>query len=127
MKNGAKTFTSGMAFGFATEGGGTAISAALCFWGAYEIGDGFITVMKAFAGKEFDPYGQQDIVKDILNTAVNTGSGLIKDKANSGAQIFKYTTKNFAKSFIWGALQYYFVSHPKCLGAPEGSTIKKKK
>ena len=127
IKNGAKTFGAGLSIGFASEGFGTALSAGFCFWGAKELGEGFINVMKALAGEASDPYNQQNIVKDILNTAVNTGSGLIKDKANSGAQIFKYTTKNFAKSFIWGALQYYFVSHPKCLGAPEGSTIKKKK
>ena len=124
VRNGVATFAAGVTVGAATEGAGTAVATGICFYGACQAGEGLKTAMDALAGKMSDPYGQQDIIKDVLNTSVNTGSGVIRKIINNTTKLFKYVFNNVSVSFVWSAAQYYRASHPKYIDAPKGSTIK---
>jgi len=124
VRNGLATFAAGVAVGAATEGAGSVVAAGMCFYGAGQAGEGMKTALDALAGKLSDPYGQQDIIKDVLNTSVNTGSGIIKKIINNTTGLFKYAFGNVSVSFVWSAAQYYRASHPKYNDAPKGSTIK---
>ena len=124
IKNGAATVGAGITIGVATEGAGTAAAASLCFFGASQVGNGFIEFAEAFAKKATDPYGQQDIVKDILKTSVNTGSKAISNNIKTVSGMLKYAIKNASFSFVWSAMQYYKVSHPTNKGVPKDAVIK---
>jgi RHS repeat-associated protein len=124
IKNGIETFGAGLTIGVATEGAGTAAAASICFFGAGQASNGLKEVAEAFAKKLADPYGEQDLVKDILKTTVNTGSKAISNNIKTAIGMFKYALKNASVSFGWSAIQYYKVSHPTNKGVPKDAVIK---
>ena len=124
ISNGMHTFVAGITVGAATEGVGTVAAAGMCFYGACQAGDGLKTIVETLSGKMSDPYGQQDIIKDVLSTCVNTGSGIIRKIINKATGLFKFALKNVSLSIIWYSALYYKASHPENIGPPKGAIIK---
>ena len=117
--NGGKTFVAGIALEVATEGAGTPVAVPLCFAGGAQMGEGFRTLATALSG-ENGKYSQQDLVKDLCKTGVNSLSDFARGV--SWKNLFKFL-KGAAVGLAWTYQLSKKANFPQFIGMPSGSKI----
>ena len=117
--NGGKTFEAGVALEVGTEGMVTPIAVFLCFSGGAQLAEGFRTLATALSGGN-GKYSQQDLVKDLCKTGVNSVSNFARGRN------WKTIIKSF-RGAAWGSAWSYYLykkaNYPKIKMNPSGSKI----